>query len=220
MKAVTGKQMKTVWTMTAPRNEEKAFGKHPTQKPIALVERCLLASTNPGESVLDPFMGSGTTAVACIRLNRHFIGIELDLNHLTLGKNRTDRELIEIWLKHFTVRVNIAITGRAALPRRPNFRFAPLSEPSPQIDLDLFPDSINGSHVSDKPEIQTERIFHETKFVFLSCAEVTQGSVVHTTVDISLQDAWAKTPTGKKRETTHIVRCETEIFRVANKREV
>jgi hypothetical protein len=89
----------------------------------------------------------------------------------------------------------------------------------PQIDLDLFRDSINGSRVDDKPQpqIPTERIFHETKFVFLSCAEVENGAVVHTTVDVSLQEAWAKTPTGKKRETTHIVRCETEIFRVGGR---
>jgi hypothetical protein len=68
--------------------------------------------------------------------------------------------------------------------------------------------------MADVPEIQTERIFHECKFVFLSCAHVERGAVVHTIVDVSLQEAWAKTPTGKKRETTHIVRCETEIFRV------
>ena len=54
-----GKQMKTVWTMTAPGGDEKTFGKHPTQKPIALVERCLLASTNEGDLVLDPFSGGG-----------------------------------------------------------------------------------------------------------------------------------------------------------------
>ena len=42
-------------------------------------------------------------------------------------------------------------------------------------------------------DIKTDRIFHETKFVFLSCAEVARGAVVHTTVDVSLQDAWAKT---------------------------
>jgi site-specific DNA-methyltransferase (adenine-specific) len=236
MRKVTGKQMKTVWrreefatetpnsqdeelgpiwTMSAPGNEEKILGKHPTQKPINLIQRCILASTNPGDIVLDPFLGSGTTAIVCIRLNRHFIGIELDLNHLTLAKNRTDRELIEIWLKNFRVRVDISIAGRAALPRRPNFREASLFDSHQQNDLDLFPDSINGSHaMSDKPEIQTERIFHETKFVFLSCAEVTSGSVVHTTVDISLQEAWAKTSTGKKRETTHVVRCETEILRI------
>ena len=207
-----------IWTMPAPSGGEKALGKHPTQKPVALIERCLLASTNPGEIVLDPFLGSGTTALACVRLNRKFVGIELDLNHLVLAKTRTDRETIEIWLKYFQLRVNITIVGRAALPRRPNFRSAPQCEPSRQIDLDLFPESINGSPgMSDKPEIQTERIYHETKFVFLSCAEVTSGSVVHTTVDISLQEAWAKTPTGKKRETTHVVRCETEILRIRPK---
>lgn len=84
-----------------------------------------------------------------------------------------------------------------------------------QIDLAIFPDSINGSRdMADVPEIQTERIFHECKFVFLSCAQVERGAVVHTTVDVSLQEAWAKTPNGKKRETTHVIRCETEIFRV------
>ncbi len=59
MKAVTGKQMKTVWTMPAPGSDEKHFGKHPTQKPVALVERCVLASTNEGDLVLDPFGGGG-----------------------------------------------------------------------------------------------------------------------------------------------------------------
>jgi hypothetical protein len=92
-----------------------------------------------------------------------------------------------------------------------------------QIDLDLFGETINGSREQKQmqndaenktPQIPAERIYHETKFVFLSCAEVERGSVVHTTVDVSLQEAWAKTPTGKKRETTHVVRCETEIFRV------
>lgn len=87
-----------------------------------------------------------------------------------------------------------------------------------QIDLDLALETINGSRVDeeDKPLAPTESIYHETKFVFLSCAHVERGAVVHTTVDVSLQEAWAKTPTGKKRETTHIVRCETEIFRVKN----
>jgi hypothetical protein len=55
MKAVTGKQMKTVWKMPAPGKAEKQFGKHPTQKPVALVERCLPASMNEGDLVLDPF---------------------------------------------------------------------------------------------------------------------------------------------------------------------
>ena len=69
--------------------------------------------------------------------------------------------------------------------------------------------------MADVPQVPTESIYHECKFVFLSAAQVERGAVVvHTTVDVSLQEAWAKTPNGKKRETTHVIRCETEIFRV------
>ena len=52
-----------LWTMSAPGRDEKEHGKHPTQKPVALVGRCLLASTNAGDLVLDPFLGGGTTAI-------------------------------------------------------------------------------------------------------------------------------------------------------------
>ena len=83
-----GKQMKTVWRMSAPRKGEKLLGKHPTQKPVALIERCVLASTNPGDKVLDPFMGSGTTAVACLNTKRNFDGIELDSKYLDLARRR------------------------------------------------------------------------------------------------------------------------------------
>jgi site-specific DNA-methyltransferase (adenine-specific) len=185
----------SIWTTTAPGGDEKAFGKHPTQKPVALIERCLLASTNEGDLVLDPFLGGGTTAIAALKLNRACIGIELDFSHLTLAMKRSEREIIEIVLRSFRVRIEVLVFS--------------------QNDLDLFLDSINGSRaMDDKPQVPTERIFHECKFVFLSCAQVERGAVVHMTVDMSLQEAWAKTPNGKKRETTHIVRCETEIFRV------
>jgi hypothetical protein len=202
-------QLSSVWTMTSPGNAEKSHGKHPTQKPVALVERCILASTQPGDLILDPFLGGGTTAVACIRLRRGFVGIELDLTHLALATHRADAEIITLWLRHFRVRIGISVSGGRVGPLgRP-------SENSPQKDLDLFSNLIDRSNpMSDKPEPQAERIFHETKFVFLSCAVVTSASVVHTTVDISLTEAWAHAPTGKKRETTHIVRCETEILRV------
>ena len=93
MRKVTGKQMKTVWTMGAPGKAEKTFGKHPTQKPVALVERCLLASTNEGDMVLDPFLGGGTTAVACARLKRGCVGIELDEAHAKHAEKRVKAEL-------------------------------------------------------------------------------------------------------------------------------
>ena len=84
-----GKQMKSVWRLIqAPRKEEKKFGKHPTQKPLALVERCLLASTQLGDLVLDPFSGGGTTVVASVRTGRCGLGIELDARHLELAARR------------------------------------------------------------------------------------------------------------------------------------
>ena len=209
--------------MSAPGRDEKTLGKHPTQKPVALVERCIVASTHPGDLVLDPFLGGGTTAVACVRLRRDFIGVELDLTHLTLAAKRMDREVVLIWLRDFRVRVEVTVAGRAGSPLPAadlDFNARRAAECAPyrqQKDLDLFSNLIDRSApMADKPEPATERIFHETKFVFLSCAVVSSASVVHTTVDISLQEAWAKTPTGKRRETTHIVRCETEILRLKN----
>lgn len=82
-----------VWTLSAPGGEEKIFGKHPTQKPVALIERCLLASTNEGDLVLDPFMGGGTTCVAAIRLRRGCVGIELDEAHAHLAKKRIEQAI-------------------------------------------------------------------------------------------------------------------------------
>jgi site-specific DNA-methyltransferase (adenine-specific) len=73
-----GKQMKSVWEILPPTREEKSFGKHPAQKPVALLDRILLASSHEGELVLDPFMGSGTTALAALRTKRKFVGIEVD----------------------------------------------------------------------------------------------------------------------------------------------
>ena len=90
-----GKQMKTVWTMTSPSGDEKKFGKHPTQKPVALVERCVLAATNEGDLVLDPFGGGGTTAIACLRQHRRSVAIELDSNHCELAAKRLKHKASE-----------------------------------------------------------------------------------------------------------------------------
>jgi len=66
---------------------------HPTQKPIALMEYLIKTYTNPGDTVLDFTMGSGTTGVACIKTNRNFIGIELDEAYFQLAKKRIETEL-------------------------------------------------------------------------------------------------------------------------------
>lgn len=83
-----GKQMKSVWRFSAPKGDEKRFGKHPTQKPLALVERCILASTREGDLVLDPFLGAGTTAVAALQTRRRCVGLEVDENHLHVAAKR------------------------------------------------------------------------------------------------------------------------------------
>ena len=88
-----GKQMKSVWSMTAPKKDEKELGKHPTQKPVSLLNRILLASTSAGDLVLDPFSGSSTTGVAAIKLNRRFLGIESDRSYIELSTKRLQQAL-------------------------------------------------------------------------------------------------------------------------------
>ncbi len=83
-----GRQMKNVWRFTAPGADEKTHGRHPTQKPLALVERALLASTRPGDRVLDPFAGSATTGVAALRCGRSFVGAEIDPQYVALAVER------------------------------------------------------------------------------------------------------------------------------------
>jgi len=61
---------------------------HPTEKPLSLIKTLLSVSTKEGDIVLDPFMGSGTTGVACVQLNRNFIGIEIDENYFNLSEKR------------------------------------------------------------------------------------------------------------------------------------
>lgn len=65
----------------------------PTQKPIELIEKFVLHSTNEGDTVLDTFMGSGTTGVACIKTSRQFIGIELDDRYFSIAKTRLENSI-------------------------------------------------------------------------------------------------------------------------------
>ncbi len=87
------KQMTDVWRLPAIAPWEKSCGKHPTQKPLALLSRIILASTQPGAWILDPFSGSSTTGIAANLLGRRFLGIEKEENFVALSKAR--REEIE-----------------------------------------------------------------------------------------------------------------------------
>lgn len=82
------RQMTDVWRMPAIGRWEKMYGKHPTQKPLALVIRALLASTKEGALVLDPFAGSSTTGIAANLVGRRFVGIESDDEFLKMSKAR------------------------------------------------------------------------------------------------------------------------------------
>ena len=83
-----GKQMKDVWTFTSPKNTEKTEGKHPTQKPLVLLDRIIRASTDEGATILDPFLGSGTTSAAAVLTGRNSVGIEQDEEYCELAKKR------------------------------------------------------------------------------------------------------------------------------------
>ncbi len=109
MKAVFGKQMKNIWpdllydwlkdtfdesfwSVMPPKSAEKIYGKHPTQKPIQLLDRIVLASSKKGDIILDPFNGSGTTGIAAYREGRKYIGIELDEEYLKVSIKRLKDE--------------------------------------------------------------------------------------------------------------------------------
>jgi site-specific DNA-methyltransferase (adenine-specific) len=81
-------QMRSVWSIGTPKPDEKKFGKHPTQKPVELLKRIVLASTNKGDLIVDPFAGSSTTGIAAYLHDRNFIGIDTEKNFLDLSVKR------------------------------------------------------------------------------------------------------------------------------------
>ena len=83
--------MKDVWIGALTKPSEKTEGKHPTQKPEYLLERIILASTEPEYVVLDPFCGSGTTGVEAVRFGRKFIGIDVSEEYLDISKKRLEK---------------------------------------------------------------------------------------------------------------------------------
>lgn len=83
-----GKQMQTMWRIAAHKKSEKTQGKHPTQKPLALLDRIIRASSRMGDMVLDPFSGSGTTGLAAVKLGRRYVGVETEEEYLDLSRKR------------------------------------------------------------------------------------------------------------------------------------
>jgi len=101
MKAVD-KQMRSVWSISTPSQAEKEFGKHPTQKPLALLKRIVLASTKENDIILDPFNGGGTTGVACKVIgNRKYIGIDINEEYINQTIKRYNKLNHQTALLHF-----------------------------------------------------------------------------------------------------------------------
>ena len=88
-----GKQMRNVWEISAPQTAEKRFGKHPTQKPVELLTRLILASSKENDLILDPFCGSSTTGVAAVLNNRKYVGIDLEEEYLQLSVKRLEEAI-------------------------------------------------------------------------------------------------------------------------------
>ncbi|ALJ03971.1 DNA methylase N-4 [Pseudalgibacter alginicilyticus] len=89
MKELNGnKQMKDVWKLPAIAPWEKSCTKHPTQKPLSVLTRIILASTQPNAWILDPFAGSSTTGIAANMLGRRYLGIDMETEYLDISKAR------------------------------------------------------------------------------------------------------------------------------------
>jgi len=91
VKLSNGKQMRNLWEIPAERHKTP----HPTEKPEKLLERIILIGGKEEDTILDPFMGSGTTGVVAKRLNRNFIGIEIDEKYYDIAQKRINNTPIE-----------------------------------------------------------------------------------------------------------------------------
>jgi len=86
------KQMRNFWEIPLTPMRERIHGKHPSQKPIRLMERIILAGTNPKDAIIDCFSGSGSTLLAADRLERNWVGIEQDQTYCQIAYKRLDEE--------------------------------------------------------------------------------------------------------------------------------
>lgn len=101
-----GRQMKDVWKLPAIQRWEKNQGKHPTQKPLAVLARIVLAATKPNAWILDPFTGSSTTGIAANLLGRKFLGIDLEKEYLQLSERRKIEIENPFFQKQFLKNIN------------------------------------------------------------------------------------------------------------------
>jgi len=181
-----GKQMKSVWQMPAPDRDEKRFGKHPTQKPVALLERILLAASNEGDLVLDPFMGSGTTAIGALRLRRMVLAVDQESAWIQLALVRVVKELI-----------CVVVTAAS-------FQFS--------LDLRaVFVDRSMEETVPVPMTLTSTPVHRERKYFFVGAH---RREVVHSVVAESLEEAWKHFQSSPyhAEQILSVIKTETEIY--------
>ena len=181
-----GKQMKSVWQIAAPDRAEKRFGKHPTQKPVALLERIVQAASHAGDLVLDPFMGGGTTAIAALRHARAVAGIESGSEFAWLAMRRVVAELVVVVL----AATCYASSLDAVLP---------------------FMDRSDPESISSRMAPLTKLVQRECRYYFIG---LLRREVIYSVEAPSLDEAWqAFRRSPKSSESVFsIVKTETEIY--------
>ncbi len=210
-----GKQMKSVWEIRPPEPWEKKFGKHPTQKPVALLERILLASTNEGDLVLDPFSGSGTTLLTAFHLRRHALGCELSAEFLTLSLHRICSNLVQVDLSVCCVQFSL---DPFPDPMDRSNRSAGLSpaDLSSRVKRgicfsrrNLGPSASASEHSCMSPQLQL--VQQERRFYFIGR---TQREVIFTVLADSLDEARQKFRASghPDSDALFIIKTETEIY--------
>jgi hypothetical protein len=221
-----GKQMKSVWEIRPPESWEKRFGKHPTQKPVALLERILLASTNEGDLVLDPFAGSSTTLLAALRLRRNAVGCELSAEFLTLSLRRLCSNLVQLQISVATMQFSVdplrdpmdrSCRGRASA------RLAsPASALACQLKKTVIPSAAEGPtfrtfaadaqlSTVDRMSPQLQLVQQERRFYFVGR---TKREILFTVLADSLDEARQqfRNAGNSDSDALFIIKTETEIY--------
>src|SRR6266850_573472 len=190
-----GKQMKSVWEIRPPEAWEKKFGKHPTQKPVALLERILLASTNEGDLVLDPFSGSGTTALAAFRLRRYALGCELSAEFLSLSLRRICSNLVQVDLSLISVQ----------------FYLDPFPDPMDRSKCALSRTALREKSCAAQMSASLQLVQQERRFYFIGRNE---REVIFTVLADSLDEARQKFRASGRPDSDalFIIKTETEIY--------
>jgi site-specific DNA-methyltransferase (adenine-specific) len=214
MKAINrGKQMKSVWEIKPPESWEKKFGKHPTQKPVALLERILLASTNAGDLVLDPFNGCATTLIAALRLRRHALGCELSAEFIALSLRRICSDLIQLDISVACFDFSIDLLSQS-MDRSDRSEVAPLFPSAAILSAHLSSRAQRGiclssSNVDMSPRLQL--IQQERRFYFIGR---NNRKVIFTVLADSLDEARQKFIASGRSDfdAIFIIKTETEIY--------